>query len=363
MPRKKAVDPEELTPEQQNPEQQTSYEEPVKQETLEKETELPSEAAVASEIPDEYPEELAKEEPAAELSDRQKFFALNFNELDRALSPEERKEWNSLYASYRGRSVLHGRVIGVDELKLKVWNRQTNQTEQKSMLCAIIVPYRVRIIIPASEMWDTGTERPDYVMKSLIGANLDFIIIKLDRENCFAVASRRMAMRARRYYFARRPMLNQTGAKIQCKLLSVGPRRCLAECYGHDIEMTQRDLRYSAIPDLRDEYHPGQELDCIVKSYDAAADRLHISVKEVEANPFDGAIDRHPIGSRRLAKISGKYGGGVFCNLPDGTVCMCNYSYQHDDSDFVVGDTVILTIQNYDMQKKQVYGKILSRWS
>ena len=100
-----------------------------------------------------------------------------------------------------------------------------------------------------------------------------------------------------------------------------------------------------------------------MKSYDAAADKLRISVKEVEANPFDGAIDRHPIGSRRLATISGKYGGGVFCNLPDGTVCMCNYSYQHDDSDFVVGDTVILTIQNYDMQKKQIYGKILSRWS
>ena len=27
------------------------------------------------------------------------------------------------------------------------------------------------------------------------------------------------------------------------------------------------------------------------------------------------------IGSRRQAMIAGKY-GGVFCNLPDGTVCM-----------------------------------------
>ena len=42
--------------------------------------------------------------------------------------------------------------------------------------------------------------------------------------------------------------------------------------------------------------------------------------------------------------IAGKYGGGVFCNLPDGTVCMCNYSYQHEDSDFLVGDTVILMV-------------------
>ncbi|WP_298033701.1 hypothetical protein [uncultured Dysosmobacter sp.] len=59
--------------------------------------------------------------------------------------------------------------------------------------------------------------------------------------------------------------------------------------------------------------------------------------------------------------IAGKYGGGVFCNLPDDTVCMCNYSYQHEDSDFVVGDHVMLIIQRYDDVKKQMYGKIVSK--
>ena len=54
--------------------------------------------------------------------------------------------------------------------------------------------------------------------------------------------------------------------------------------------------------------------------------------------------------------------GGVFCNLPDGTVCMCDYSYQHEDSDFLVGDTVILVVQRYAEEKKQMYGKILSKW-
>lgn len=71
--------------------------------------------------------------------------------------------------------------------------------------------------------------------------------------------------------------------------------------------------------------------------------------------------ERHPIGSRRQAMIAGKY-GGVFCNLPDGTVCMCNYSYQHEDSDFLLGDTVILVVQRYAEEKKQMYGKILSKW-
>lgn len=295
-------------------------------------------------------------------SDRQKFFDLKFNALDRNLTPEERQEWNSVYASYRGRSSLSGTVIGVDRHTVKVWNRETEQNETQTMYCAIVVPYRVRIIIPATEMWDVDVARPDFVMQSMVGAKIDFIIIKVERESGFAVASRRLASRAKRYYFSQRPALHNENARVKCRLLAVGPRRCLVDCYGHDINLTQRDIRYTAIPDLRTLYHPGMELDCVVKSYDTKREQLAISIKETEPNPFDGAILRHPEGSRRLAAIAGKYGGGVFCNLPDGTVCMCNYSYQHTDSDFTVGDTVILVIQNFDMEKKQVYGKILSRW-
>ncbi len=332
------------------------------EETPERETEQqtpPSEET----IPDEYPEELAAaEEQTPELTDRQKFYALKFNELDRGLTPAERAEWNSIYASYRGRSALHGRVLGVDPMKAKVFDRSTRVQAMQMMNCAVIVMHRIRIIIPETELWFSENEKPDYVAQSLTGANLDFIITKVDREGNFATASRRMAMRARRYYFAHRPALSTEGARLTCKLLSVGPRRCLVECYGYDIDLTQRDIRYTAIPDLRNEYHPGMELPCIFKGFDPETHKPIISVKETEANPFDGAILRHPEGCRRMATISGKYGGGVFCNLPDDTVLMCDYSYQHEDSDFMIGDTVIVVVQSFNMEKKQIYGKILSKW-
>lgn len=295
-------------------------------------------------------------------SDRQNFFSLDFHELDRDLTTEERKEWNSIYASYRGRSALTGTIIGVDRHTVNVRDPQSGQTRQEEMYCAIVVPYRIRIVIPAAEMWDQGNERPNFVLQNMVGATIDFIIIKVDREADFAIASRRLAARARRYYFSRRPALHDPGAKTTCRILSVGPRRCLVECFGHDINLTQRELRYSAIPDLRNEYRPGQELECLIKGYDAETDSLRISVKETASNPFDGADTRHPVGCRRQAVISGKYGGGVFCNLPDGTVCMCSYSYQYDDADFSVGDSAIVVIQHYDMPKKQIYGKIISKW-
>jgi len=314
---------------------------------------------------EQKPSEPEPEAPAPakpSKSDRQKFFELKFHDLDRHLTPEERQEWNTIYASYRGRSSITATIIGVDPLSVYVWNPKTEQREKKTMYCAIVVPYRVRIVIPASEMWEEGEERPDYVLQNMVGATVDLIIIKVEREGNFAIGSRRLANRSQRYYFAHRENLHRIGARIKCRMLAVGPRRCLVDCYGHDLDITQREMRYASIPDLRNEYHPGMEIDCIVKAFDPVKDKLEISIKETEVNPFFGAEQRHPVGSRRLAVISGKYGGGVFCNLPDGVVCMCNYSYQHEDADFMVGENVMLIVQHYENEKLQMYGKIMSKW-
>ena len=217
------------------------------------------------------------------------------------MTAEERQEWNSIYASYRGRSALTGKIIGVDPLSISIRNKQTGNLERQTMYCAVVVPCRVRIVIPSSEMWEDGQERPGFVLQNMVGAMINFIVIKVDREAGFAIASRRMAARSQRYYFSHRLALHREGARAKCRVLSVGPRRCLVECYGHDINLTQRDLRYTAIPDLRNAYHPGEELDCIVKSYDAGNAALRISVKETESNPFEGAELRHPVGSRQQA--------------------------------------------------------------
>ena len=332
--------------------------------------ELPVESEQSADEKDwGFHEEHQEPEPLAEevkevptKSERQQFYELKFHELDRDLTVEERQEWNSIYASYRGRSAISGTIIGVDPLSIYVRNAESGNMEKQTMYCAIVVPYRVRIVIPASEMWTKGQERPDFVLKNMVGASIDFIIIKVDRENGFAIASRRLACRSQRYFFAHRENLHRIGARVSCQILAVGPRRCLVECYGHDIDMTQREMRYASIPDLRDEYHPGMKVDCIVKVFDPVRQQLEISVKETEVNPFLGAEERHPVGARRLAVISGKYGGGVFCNLPDGVVCMCNYSYQHEDADFMVGEHVMLLIQRYENSKRQIYGKIMSKW-
>ena len=301
-------------------------------------------------------------ERSGAASDRAAFFGLDFNGLDRSLTPEQRKEWNSIYASYRGRSVMSGKIVGVDRAQVQARNPQTGILETRRIFCAVVIPFRVRIIIPEMEMWVQGEERPGFVLRNTPGASVDFVIIRVDRENNLAVASRRMALSSRRYYFSTQPSMNRPGSRIQCGVMAVGPRRCLVNCNGYDIDLSQRDLSYSSVPDLREAYHPGDVLDCVVKEYDSRAGTLSISVKETEPNPFDGAEFRHPEGSTREAVISGKYGGGVFCTLPDDVTVMCNYAFHYDDSTFEIGDRVLVQIQRYETPKKQVYGKIVAKW-
>lgn len=64
----------------------------------------------------------------------------------------------------------------------------------------------------------------------------------------------------------------------------------------------------------------------------------------------------------RIAKIVGKYGGGVFCRLYDGvTDVLCSYETMQYDGDFKIGDSAEIVINKYNTEKKLVYGKILRK--
>ena len=359
MPRKKA-EPEVLQEETVQPEITETEEKAImEQPTVEPQVEEPATSEPVQPYGEEEPS-AAKEESESSEPEKKSFYDLDFRALDQDLSPEQRQEWNTIYASFRSRSVMRGTIICVDPHSMTIRSAQTGEVETKRMYCAVIVPFRARILIPETEMWAENDERPAFVLRNMPGAQIDFVVTHVDREAGFAIGSRRLALHSRRYYFLAQP-LHQPGSRVPCHVLAVGPRRCLVECYGYDVNLSQRDMSYAAIPDLREQYHPGDELTCVVKQFDRKAGNLEISVKETVPNPFDEASLRHPVGCRRRASIAGKYAGGVFCNLPDGAVVMCRYSFHYEDSDFKTGDTVMVVIQRYDEGKKQIFGKIVGK--
>lgn len=290
------------------------------------------------------------------------FYALDVRELDRDLSPEQREEWNSIYASFRSHSLLRGKVAGVEETAFQVRDRQTGMVERKKVFSLVLIGYRVKILIPMTEVWMPGEERPDHVARSMIGAEIDYVVQNIDREGECAVASRRLALPKLRRLFASVRGGHPVGELLECSVLAVGAKRLLASCGGYDITLSQRELSWTAIPDLREKYRPGEVLRAKLLSYTPAEEnKLTLSVRDVNPNPFDGAERRHPIGCRRQAVVSGKYKGGVFCRLPDGAECLCTYSNMLSDSEFMQDDTVLVYISRFDYSRKQIFGRIVTK--
>ena len=289
------------------------------------------------------------------------FEKLDLTALDKDLSEEQQREWNSIYASYRAGSVLTGRVAGMDTTIITVKNKDTNELEKKEINCLVIIGYRVKVLIPEQEIWfDESTKRPTQVLRSMAGSAVDYVITGIDREGECCTASRRMALHIRRRSFLR--LTPEMGKKIPTKILAVGRTHLLCCAGGFDITLSQRDLSYAMIPDLREKYHPGETYTAIIKEYDMEKWQLKISIKEAEPHPFDGADTRHPLRSRRASMITGKYKGGVFCKLEENLDCLCTYSPNQYDEDFHIGDQVIIAISKFNYTKKLIYGKIVAKW-
>ena len=292
----------------------------------------------------------------------QSFFDVDYNELDKDLSPEQLKEWTAIYASYRSKTPLTGTVIGVDTHRLAVTDPVTKAIERRQILCLVIIDFRVKVIVPQTEIWhDTETNIPDYVIKRMVGAKIDYIITNVDRPGDCAIASRRMALGYARNHFFRDSRRTEPGQIQTCNVLVVGPSRIIAECNGFDLQLRNRDLSYTAIADLRTEYRPGQELKAKLINTDKMAETMEVSIKEVNPNPFIGADRRHPVGSTRQAVISGSYAGGLFCRLSDDTTCLCLYSPSYFSEEFYNGDSVLIAITQYDYNKMLIYGRIVSK--
>lgn len=280
------------------------------------------------------------------------FDGLNLRKLDSKLSVKEKNEWEMIYASYRSGSVLTGTVVGNDNIKV---------TGKGDVLCLAVIRYRVKVIIPYNEVWyDNEKSPPEHVLRSMAGSEIDYVITGIDREEGCCTASRRKALEIRQRSFLK--LKPQIGKRVGCDIIAVGRSKALCSCNGFDVSLKTRDISFASIPDLREYLHTGEKHEGVIKAFDSDTKTLSISIKEAKPHPFDGAESRHPVNSRRASLITGKYGGGVFCRIEEGLDCLCKYLPEQSDSDFHIGDRVIIVIKKYNYERKLIFGRILARW-
>lgn len=288
------------------------------------------------------------------------FKDLNLAEMDKDLTLPEKEEWQAIYASYRSGSVVSGGVAGVDLHEFKIVPEGKKKAVTQTVRCLIVIKYRVKIIIPETEVFLEEFDAGYHILHSMCGADVNYVITYIDREAGFAVASRKLALEKMQRAASRRRI--QEGQVVDVNIISVGKGVCTVNYAGYDVMLTQRDVSYSIVPDLRGTLRPGEVRKAVVKEFNREEKVLKLSIKETTPHPFDGIETRHPLKATRIATIVGKYGGGVFCRLYDNiTDVLCSYESMQYDGDYKVGDTVEVIISRYNFEKKLVYGKVLRK--
>lgn len=193
------------------------------------------------------------------------FKDLNLSEMDKNLTEPEREEWQAIYASYRSASVISGGVAGVDLHEFKIVPKGKKKAVSQTVRCLIVIKYRIKIIIPESEVFLEDFNSGYHILHSMCGAQVDYVITYIDREAGFAVASRKLALEKMQAATARQRL--KEGQMIDVKIISVGRNVCTVNYGGYDIMLPQRDVSYSIVPDLRETIHPGEIKKAIIKEY------------------------------------------------------------------------------------------------
>lgn len=272
------------------------------------------------------------------------FKDLNLAEMDRHLTQPEKEEWQAIYASYRSGSVISGSVVGVDLHEFRVVPEGKKRAVPQTSRCLIVIQYRVKVIIPETEVFLEEFDAGYHVLHSMCGATVEYVVTYIDRESGFAIASRKLALEKTQRAMARRRI--REGQVVDVKVISVGKNVCTVTYAGYDVMLPQRDVSYSIVPDLRETLYPGMVKKAVVKEFNRDDKVLKLSIKETMPHPFDGIETRHPISSVRIATIVGKYGGGVFCRLYDNvTDVLCSYESMQYDGDYKIGGNHHIPVQ------------------
>ncbi len=117
----------------------------------------------------------------------------------------------------------------------------------------------------------------------MIGADVDYIIIGVDREGECAIAARSLALEQQRWHALNVQHIT-AGDVVSASVLACGPTRITVTACGFDVTLGQQAMSYTYLADMREEYHAGQQLQAKVLS--VGEDMLALSVRDVGTDPY-----------------------------------------------------------------------------
>ena len=136
-----------------------------------------------------------------------------------------------LLRSKEEKRILTSKISGIEDEYYKYKN--------KNISCAIVWYEDIKILIPIQELGVSKINKS--IIRGMLGAEIDFIIIEIDTISNIAIASRKEAMQLRAKLELPKLKYNDI---VKVRIIAVGVKHILVELYGKVVIIKANNLQH-----------------------------------------------------------------------------------------------------------------------
>lgn len=195
-----------------------------------------------------------------------------------------------LLRSKEEKRILTGKISGIEDEYYKFKNEY--------IPCAVVWFNDIKILIPCTHLGVLKINKS--MIRGMLGAEIDFIVIEIDTDSNIAIASRTHAMQLRAKLEL--PKLKENDI-VKVRILAVGVKHILVELYGKEVIIKADNLQHTYILNCKDYYSPGEYLKIRIRNIDIENDIYELYAKDFLPNPFTNI--------RKYITENGEYTGKV----------------------------------------------------
>lgn len=191
-----------------------------------------------------------------------------------------------LIRSKEEKRILTGKITGLEDEFYKL--------KGENVPCATLWYEGIKILIPITHFGIENLNKS--MLRGVLGAEIDFIIIEIDLTAGIAVASRIDAMKLRAELELSKLKVNDN---VRVRIIAVGVKHIIVELYGKEVIIKADFLQHTYIANCKEIYKPGDYLKVKIKNIDIKSNTYELDAKCFIENPYKN-IRRYLTEYRRI---------------------------------------------------------------
>jgi len=193
-----------------------------------------------------------------------------------------------------------------------------------------------------------------------LGQSYEFKVLEFDSEERKLVVSRAAHLRDQRAKLRAAAWERlEAGAVVEGKVRSVTDFGAFVDLGGVDGLVHVTEMSHRRIRDPREAVNVGQAVQVKILEIDRAKERISLSIKQLEKNPWDDVNDKFPARGPFQGTVVRKAGFGVFVELEPGIDGLLHVSQlppgmELDDPELEVGKLITGWVRDVDVEAQRI---------